>query len=259
MFQWTEQKSTHTQRNLGGSETTETTYSYRKEWADYPVDSGHFREAGGHHVRWLILEDRRGPLERPRDEAAADQLTREAEAELRTGEKRESDAHDRGPVVLRAEPVLGEGDHLGAILGGCVDRHDGVLRLVVRGERGAMYPSAERFDERSIVRDDERGVVPVGVRLVRAGVAQLLADLDEPREELAAVREDEIARTRVGRPLAGRHVLEARHAASVTGHAACTAGAHGQTSGLHGRRRGAQGQCEPVTTAQAARERAFPP
>src|SRR5205823_10245202 len=180
-------------------------------------DTKHLREAGGHHVRWLILEDRRGPLERPRDEAAADQLTREAEAELRTGEKRESDAHDRGPVVLRADPVLGEGDHLGAILGGCVDRHDGVLRLVVRGERGAMYPSAERFDERSIVRDDERGMVPVGVRLVRAGVAQLLADLDEPREELAAVREDEIARTWVGRPLAGRHVLEARHAASVTG------------------------------------------
>jgi len=49
MFQWTEQKSTHTQRNLGGSETTETTYSYRKEWADHPVDSRHFRDAGGHH------------------------------------------------------------------------------------------------------------------------------------------------------------------------------------------------------------------
>ena len=48
MFQWTEQKSTHTQRNLGGSETTETTYSYRKEWADHPVDSSHFHEAGGH-------------------------------------------------------------------------------------------------------------------------------------------------------------------------------------------------------------------
>jgi hypothetical protein len=48
MFQWTEQKTTHTQKNLGGSETTETTYSYRKEWSDRAVDSGHFREAGGH-------------------------------------------------------------------------------------------------------------------------------------------------------------------------------------------------------------------
>lgn len=48
MFQWTEQKTSHTQKNLGGSETTETTYSYRKEWSDRAVDSGHFREAGGH-------------------------------------------------------------------------------------------------------------------------------------------------------------------------------------------------------------------
>ena len=48
MFQWTEHKSTRTQKNLGGSETTETTYSYRKEWADHPVDSSHFHEADGH-------------------------------------------------------------------------------------------------------------------------------------------------------------------------------------------------------------------
>src|SRR2546421_714999 len=31
MFQWTEQKSTRSQKNFGGSETTETTYSYHKE------------------------------------------------------------------------------------------------------------------------------------------------------------------------------------------------------------------------------------
>jgi Transmembrane protein 43 len=48
MFQWTEHKSTRTQKNLGGSETTETTYSYDKEWADHPVDSSRFHEAEGH-------------------------------------------------------------------------------------------------------------------------------------------------------------------------------------------------------------------
>ena len=48
MFQWTEQKSTRSQKNFGGSETTETTYSYHKEWSDHPVDSSHFHEAGGH-------------------------------------------------------------------------------------------------------------------------------------------------------------------------------------------------------------------
>src|SRR5437868_13646566 len=30
MFQWTEQKTTRSQKNFGGSETTETTYSYHK-------------------------------------------------------------------------------------------------------------------------------------------------------------------------------------------------------------------------------------
>jgi len=48
MFQWVEHKEAHSHKNLGGSETTETTYSYRKEWADHPVDSSHFHEAGGH-------------------------------------------------------------------------------------------------------------------------------------------------------------------------------------------------------------------
>jgi Transmembrane protein 43 len=48
MFQWTEQKSTRSQKNFGGSETTETTYSYHKEWSDHPVDSSHFHETGGH-------------------------------------------------------------------------------------------------------------------------------------------------------------------------------------------------------------------
>lgn len=48
MFQWTEQKSTTTHKNLGGSETKETTYTYRKEWSAQPVDSSHFREPGGH-------------------------------------------------------------------------------------------------------------------------------------------------------------------------------------------------------------------
>ena len=48
MFQWVEHKESHSHKNLGGSETTETTYSYRKEWTDHPLDSGHFHEPGGH-------------------------------------------------------------------------------------------------------------------------------------------------------------------------------------------------------------------
>jgi len=48
MFQWVEHKESHSRKNFGGSETTETTYSYRKEWTDHPVDSSHFHEPGGH-------------------------------------------------------------------------------------------------------------------------------------------------------------------------------------------------------------------
>ena len=48
MYQWVEHKSSRSQKNLGGSETTETTYSYQKEWSEKAVDSGQFREAGGH-------------------------------------------------------------------------------------------------------------------------------------------------------------------------------------------------------------------
>jgi hypothetical protein len=48
MFQWVEHKESHSHKNLGGSETTETTYSYRKEWTDHPLDSSHFHEPGGH-------------------------------------------------------------------------------------------------------------------------------------------------------------------------------------------------------------------
>ena len=48
MFQWAEQKSTTTHKNLGGSETKETTYSYHKEWSAQPVDSRHFHESNGH-------------------------------------------------------------------------------------------------------------------------------------------------------------------------------------------------------------------
>jgi hypothetical protein len=48
MFQWTEHESTRTYKNLGGSETTETTYSYQKEWSTDAINSSRFHEAGSH-------------------------------------------------------------------------------------------------------------------------------------------------------------------------------------------------------------------
>ena len=48
MFQWEEEKTTQSHKSVGGSETTETTYSYRKGWSDHPLDSSRFHEAGNH-------------------------------------------------------------------------------------------------------------------------------------------------------------------------------------------------------------------
>lgn len=49
MYQWVEEKESHTEKNLGGSSTTHTTYSYHREWSESAVDSSRFREPSGHH------------------------------------------------------------------------------------------------------------------------------------------------------------------------------------------------------------------
>lgn len=48
MYQWREESRSATTTNTGGSQTTQTTYSYNRAWADRPVDSTRFREAAGH-------------------------------------------------------------------------------------------------------------------------------------------------------------------------------------------------------------------
>ncbi len=48
MYQWKETKKTKKEKNLGGSETTKTTYSYSREWSSSHIDSGSFRKSEGH-------------------------------------------------------------------------------------------------------------------------------------------------------------------------------------------------------------------
>lgn len=48
MFQWQEESKSETHENVGGSKTTTTTYTYRRVWADHPIDSSHFRGQGDH-------------------------------------------------------------------------------------------------------------------------------------------------------------------------------------------------------------------
>ena len=45
-YQWVENKKTEKKKNVGGSETTTTTYTYSKKWVTKPEDSSVFKEAG---------------------------------------------------------------------------------------------------------------------------------------------------------------------------------------------------------------------
>lgn len=46
MYQWVETKTTTETKNAGGSVTKTTTYDYKKDWREKPVDSSSFKEAG---------------------------------------------------------------------------------------------------------------------------------------------------------------------------------------------------------------------
>lgn len=48
MYQWVEEKSSKTEKKLGGGEETVTTYTYSKEWTDDAQDSSKFQETQGH-------------------------------------------------------------------------------------------------------------------------------------------------------------------------------------------------------------------
>ena len=48
MYQWTEEVREETKKNVGGSETTKTTYTYTKQWSSSLEDSSSFEHAKGH-------------------------------------------------------------------------------------------------------------------------------------------------------------------------------------------------------------------
>jgi hypothetical protein len=48
MFQWKEESRSERRTNVGGSQDTVTTYTYRQVWAPDRIDSGRFRQQGGH-------------------------------------------------------------------------------------------------------------------------------------------------------------------------------------------------------------------
>ncbi|HEY9249614.1 MAG TPA: TMEM43 family protein [Rariglobus sp.] len=48
MYQWKESSQSKTEKNLGGSSTTETTYTYTKEWSGAPIASDRFKKSAEH-------------------------------------------------------------------------------------------------------------------------------------------------------------------------------------------------------------------
>lgn len=48
MYSWVEHSKTSSKKNTGGSETTETTYTYSKDWEENPKSSSEFKYSEGH-------------------------------------------------------------------------------------------------------------------------------------------------------------------------------------------------------------------
>ena len=57
MYQWVEDSRTTEKKNLGGSVTTTTTYTYKKAWVEGAIDSGSFHEAGHDNPGALEFEE----------------------------------------------------------------------------------------------------------------------------------------------------------------------------------------------------------
>ena len=57
MYAWEEDKEDKTKTNVGGSETTETTYTYKKVWTSSPEDSADFKISEGHINPAMTLDE----------------------------------------------------------------------------------------------------------------------------------------------------------------------------------------------------------
>jgi hypothetical protein len=57
MYAWVERSSSQTKTNVGGSQTTTTTYSYATDWVGRPAQSSEFQQPGGHENPPLPFAD----------------------------------------------------------------------------------------------------------------------------------------------------------------------------------------------------------
>ena len=54
MYQWKETSESKTKEKIGGGKETTTTYDYKKDWSDSPIDSSDFKRPEGHQNPDLI-------------------------------------------------------------------------------------------------------------------------------------------------------------------------------------------------------------
>lgn len=59
MYQWRENKEETTEKNLGGSETKKTTYTYDKVWFTSALDSSSYKEPGHENPQQMPFDDKR--------------------------------------------------------------------------------------------------------------------------------------------------------------------------------------------------------
>ncbi|MBI4975575.1 TMEM43 family protein [Candidatus Peregrinibacteria bacterium] len=57
MYAWIEKSESKSEKNLGGSETTTTTYSYSQGWTSSPSSTSSFKEPAGHENPVKTIED----------------------------------------------------------------------------------------------------------------------------------------------------------------------------------------------------------
>lgn len=81
MYQWVESSESKSEKNLGGSETTTTTYDYQKEWRGTRVDSSRFKVSGHDNPPFAV-----NSAQSPVDTAAVGAFTMPGEDVANLGE-----------------------------------------------------------------------------------------------------------------------------------------------------------------------------
>lgn len=102
MYAWVEEQSSRTKTNVGGSQTTETTYTYEKQWVENPARSSGFRQSPGHENPAKALD-------------AAETRARSAQLGAYSLDLNGIDLPSFSPVALSPENTM---DAPGAVLAG---------------------------------------------------------------------------------------------------------------------------------------------